>query len=105
MKSPLKKYREVASKFGISAEYNLEVVGMLSFAREQAIQMQHIVNRLLFDITTSYLRMEDSKDDSTKAAYLKKANEYESDLRQTKAALDVALPFIKELEDLVEAEA
>lgn len=101
MSTPLTTYKEVAKKFGITDEHNMSDVGKLAFAREQAQQMQHITNRLLFDITTTRVHLESAKDENTKAAYTQKANEYERDLRQSKSALDVALELVKELEDTV----
>ena len=104
MKSPLATYKQNATKFGITAEHNVEDVAKLTFAREQAQQMQHLINRLLFDLATTAIHLEDAKDENTKAAYRQKTSDYERDLRQTKSALDIALELVKELEDAVGSE-
>ena len=102
MKSPLSVYKEVSKEFGVTDDKNVAQVGKLSFAREQAEQMKHIVNRLVYDIVTTRIHIEDAKDDTTKHALKSKCSQYENDLRQTVGALDVANKLVKELESEVQ---
>lgn len=98
MPTPLEIYKEVAKEFGAIGELNAAPVSQLAFAREQADQMQHIVNRLIFDVTQSKILEGNAKDDSTKSAYEGKRRQYENDLRQTVASLTNTIELVKELE-------
>ena len=100
--SVLKTYEEQAKKFGITDAHNVPVVARLAFAREQQQQMQAMVNRLLFDLSTTEIHKLSAKDETTKAAYSQKGDQYANDLRQTKSALDIAIELVKELEDSIE---
>lgn len=96
--TPLAKYDELAKQFKITEDKNVPIEQRLMFAREQAVQMKQIANRLLFDLTASHMHLNAAKDDTTKAAYQAKINEYERDLRQTSGGLDPILTLIQELE-------
>lgn len=98
MQSPLSIYNQVAEEFKITDEKNVAPIARLNFAREQADQMRHIANRLIFDITTTRLHAADVKDEQTKAAYAQKGSKYENDLRQTSDSLDKTLALVKEFE-------
>lgn len=98
MASPLQTYKEVAKQFGATGELNAAPIAQLAFAREQADQMQHIVNRLVFDITQSKLHEANAKDENTASAYEGKRRQYEGDLRQTVASLKLTQELVKELE-------
>lgn len=98
MPSPLFLYKQVAKDFKISDEKNVAPVARMNFAKEQADQMKHIANRLIFDIVTTRLHQEEAKDEASKAAYQQKAAQYENDLRQTSDSLDKTLALIKEFE-------
>lgn len=101
MKSPLTVYKEVAKEFGVTADKNVEDVAKLTFARSQAQEQQHIINRLLFDIAMARIRMADAKDSTTIAAHQRKSNEFEADLRQLVVTVGLSLAMVKELEDAV----
>lgn len=98
MNSPLSIYKQVAKDFKITSDKNVPLVGQLNFAREQADQMKHIANRLLFDITTTRIHLEEAKDPASQSAYRNKAATFENDLRQTSDSLDKTLTLIKEFE-------
>lgn len=97
----LEQYNQIAEKHKITEELNVPLVARLGFAREQSNQMKQIVNRLVFDLTMTYVRMEAAKDEDTKAAYLNKISEYERDLRQTRDGLVSANELVSELEAIV----
>lgn len=97
MKSPLKTYNDVAASFNITDDINVAPLVRRNFAQEQAYQMQQIVNRLLFDIATTRIHLDEAKDDATKAAYQQKGATYENDLRQTRDSLVIALKLADEL--------
>ena len=97
----LEQYNQIADRHKITEELNVPLVARLGFAREQSNQMKQIVNRLVFDLTMTYVRMEAAKDEDTKAAYLNKISEYERDLRQTRDGLVSANELVGELEAIV----
>lgn len=98
MQSPLSIYRQVAEEFRITDEKNVAHVARLNFAREQADQMRHVANRLIFDVMTTRLHETEAKDEQTKAAYAQKGAMYENDLRQTSDSLDKVIALIKDFE-------
>lgn len=97
----LERYNQIADKHKITEELNVPAIARLGFAREQANQMKQIVNRLVFDLTMTNVRMDEAKDEDTKAAYLNKISEYERDLRQTRDGLVSANELVSELEEIV----
>jgi len=97
----LERYNQIADKHKITEELNVPPVARLGFVREQANQMKQIVNRLVFDLTMTAVRMDEAKDEDTKAAYLNKVSEYERDLRQTRDGLVSANELVSELEAIV----
>lgn len=99
MKSPLAIYVETAKQFNITADKQVHIRQKLAFAEAQVQEMQMVANRLLFDVVTTKLHLEDAKDDNTKAAYEGKLRGYENDLRQMSQNLDTALIIYKELND------
>lgn len=105
MTSPLAIYNQVAEEFKITDEMNVALVSRRNFAKEQAEQMQHIVNRLLFDISMTRIHGESAGDVATKAAYSQKAAQYENDLRQTRDSLEVALALAADFDKELNPEA
>lgn len=101
-KSPLALYKETAKKFGVTEAMQVPDVAKLSFVRSQVQEQQSIINRLLVDLTLSYLHAENAKDENTKAAYTNKASGYENDLRQLVATLSIDLELLAELEPLTQ---
>lgn len=97
----LERYNKIAERLGITDDLNVSPIARLGFAREQANQMKMICNRLVFDLTMTNVRMDEAKDEDTKAAYLNKISEYERDLRQTRDGLKSANELVKELEKVV----
>lgn len=97
----LETYNAIAEELGITDDFNTPPVARLSFAREQANQMKILVNRYLFDLTMTKTRMEQAKDDDSKAAFRNKVSEYEQQLRQTRDGLKIATELVKELESVV----
>lgn len=95
------QYNKEAEEFGITEELNVKPLKQLAFAREQSEQMKQIVNRLLFDLTMTKVRMAGTKDEDSKAAYNAKVTEYSQQLRQTRDGLKTALQLVKELESVV----
>lgn len=99
--NPLERYIKLSEENGIGEETNVSPIGQLGFAREQSNQMKQIINRLLFDLTMAYTKLDGAKDLETKAALKQKIGEYERDLRQTRDALVVANSLVEELESTV----
>ena len=92
-------YDSNVKKYGVKENMNVPRVAMLTFAREQQQQMQHIVNRYLFDLTVSEINENNAKDDNTKEAYRQKAAEYAATVKQTVKSLEIVNELVKELED------
>jgi hypothetical protein len=95
--SPLAIYNETAEQFGITAAKQVNIRQKLAFAEAQAQEQMAIINRLLFDITTTKMQMEGASEDM-QAAHQNKLNSYENDLRQLSRALDSALAIKGELD-------
>lgn len=102
-KSPLEIYKETAKKFGVTEEMQVPDIAKLTFVRAQVQEQQAIINRLLVDLTISYIHLDNAKDQQTTTAYRNKASSYESDLFQMVATLNVDLQLLSELEPLVQS--
>ena len=102
--SPLAKYKDLAASFNITSDKSLPTDVQLVYAREQVVQITQIINRLLFDLTTTNLLMDSAKDDATISSYQSKINQYGAELRQHSHALDIMIPHLKELENAVASE-
>ena len=99
--SALKIYNEQAGAFGIKPENNVPDVAKLSFVRAQANEQCQIINRFLYDLTLTEIRLSGAKDETTKEAYSAKKAEYSKELRQLVETHNVTIGLVKELEDLV----
>lgn len=97
MKSPIAVYKQVIKEVGVEDSENVSPVGKLTYIQEQVGQQKAILNRLLFDLTTSTLHQDEAKDDMTKDAHRKKADDYKNDIRQIHSSLKINLTLIEEL--------
>lgn len=97
MSSPLSIYKSVVKQLGVSDEHNLPVVGKASYLATQIDEQKHVLNRLLFDLSTATFHLNNAKDDTTKEAYEKQASTYKADIRQIHASLKFNLELLGEL--------
>ena len=95
--SPLSIYQEIVKEFGVTDEHNVSPVGKLTYVQEQVQQQKAILNRLLFDLTTSIYNQNEAKDETTKDAHGQKGDSYRNDIRQIHAAIKTNLQLIDEL--------
>lgn len=98
MKKAIDYYNEVAKKFNVTKEKSLHPRQKLAYVSEQANQQRAIINRLLVDCALTMCELDGAKDPMTQAAYTKKLNGYEDDLRQLSKSLDVAIELEKDLQ-------
>lgn len=97
MKSPLQLYEEIAKEFGITDEKSLHTRQKIAWFEEQANQQRMVVNRLLGDLAKARMDLESAKDDVSKNAYRKKANDFENDLSQMTGSLGFFIEIVSEL--------
>lgn len=98
MKSPLAIYAEAAKEYGVTPEKQLHVRQKLAYIEAQVQEQQAIINRLLFDVVTTELKLADAKDNMSKQAIRSKLDSYKGDLQQLSDALDINLVIKKELD-------
>ena len=96
---PLEEYKKIVKEFGIEDEQNVSPVGKMTYIQEQVGQQKAILNRLLFDLTISKVHQQEAKDQMSRDAHRKKADEYRNDLYQIHAALKINLQLIDELRE------
>lgn len=99
MQSPLAIYNETAEQFRITDDKQLHVRQKLAFINEQVQSMQAVSHRLLCDIVTTKLALDEAKDDNTKAAISGKLSQYENDLRQTSTGMEYYIALQTELNE------
>lgn len=95
MTSPLGLFEQVAKEFNVTGEKLVHPRQQRAYVDAQITEQALITNRLLVDAARARQSVQDSKDDTTKAAHQSKLQTFENDLRQMSKTLD----FFLELRD------
>ena len=95
----IETYKAILREFGVTDEDTVSPVGKMTYVQEQVGQQRAIINRLLFDMTTSKIHMEAAKDDISKDAHRKKFADYLNDLRQLLVSVRINLQLVDELRE------
>lgn len=97
MKQPIKIYEDISKEIGLTDTLDVMPISKMTFIQEQVGQQRAVLNRLLFDATIARYHQEAAKDETMKNAHRKKVDDYLSDARQIKQALEVNIQLIEEL--------